>query len=115
MEIPQINKTYNYFDDGKIWESRRLPVVIREIIPFEKIDSKTLSIWKDEVENCDWLYAKSTDFFIKGMLELSDDSKVEIIFVRTIDNRDGWFSLGWWAGRLDVDGSLEEISKARQY
>ena len=25
-------------------------------------------------------------------------------FVRTVDG--GWFSLGWWGSRLDIDGSL---------
>ena len=33
------------------------------------------------------------------------DNETEVIyFVRTKD--EGWFSLGWWAGRLDFDGSL---------
>ena len=43
MELKvELNKTYDYFDDGKIRESRRLPVTIREIIPFSEIDSETL-------------------------------------------------------------------------
>lgn len=49
-------------DDGKIRESRKLNVTITDIIPFDKIDSETLSIWKEEVEDCDWLYKKETDF-----------------------------------------------------
>ena len=37
------------------------------------------------------------------------DAQIEkIVFVRA--SRNGWFSLGWWAGRLDTDGSLTKIS-----
>jgi hypothetical protein len=106
MEI-EIGKTYDYFDDGKISESRRLPVTITEVIPFSDIDSQILSDWKGEVEECNWLYAKETDFFIKGILKFSDNENKEIIFVRTI--KGDWFSLGWWGGRLDVDGSLKSM------
>ena len=115
MNLPEINKTYNYFDDGKIKETRRMSVVITEIIPFDKIEEDILDQWKEEVENCDWLYAKETDYFIKGILETSKDGKhtEEIVFVRTIDDKDGWFSLGWWGGRLDLDGNLLELSNNR--
>lgn len=58
--------------------------------------------WKEE---WDWVYAEKTDFFIKGDLQLGSEIQ-KIIFVRTINNNDGWFSMGWWAGRLDIDGSL---------
>ena len=102
----ELNKTYDYFDNGKIKESRRMPVTITEIIPFDKIDKETLLLWKEEVEECHWLYAKETDFFIKADLKVFDDKIEKIIFVRTINKNDGWFSLDWWGGRLDVDGSL---------
>ena len=108
MEV-EINKTYNYFDDGKIWESRRHLVLITEIIPFDKIDSETFHLWQEEVKECDWLYAKETDNFIMGMLDLTD-RKEKIVFVRTLNN--GWFSMGWWSGRLDVDGKLTELSNS---
>ena len=36
----------------------------------------------------------------------------KIIFVRTVKNNDGWFSLGFWGGRLDIDGSLNAILNA---
>lgn len=106
MEI-EINKTYNYFDDGKIRESRRMPVTITDITPFDKIDPETLSEWQEEVENCDWLYAKETDYFVKGDLKINANQTEPIIFVRSLNN--GWFSFGWWAGRLDVDGSLSKL------
>jgi hypothetical protein len=103
MEIPEINKIYNYFDDGKISVSRREPVKITAIIPFNEIDSEILDIWKDEIHDCPWLYNETTDYFCKGHLL---ESQVDVTFVRTKNN--GWFSLGWFAGRLDIDGSLNK-------
>ena len=103
---PVLGQTYNYFDDGKIRPSRRMRVTITEIIPFSEIDEETLNDWKEEVKQCDWLYAKETDYFVKADLKVSDNKTEKIIFVRTINNN-GWFSLGWWGGRLDIDGSLD--------
>ena len=110
----KVGKTYDYFDDGKISETRRIPVTITGIIPFDKIDAKTLLIWAEEVIECNWLYAKETDYFIKGNLmdeDLKADNQDSVIFVRTIDK--GWFSLGWWAGRLDHNGKLLKILNKR--
>lgn len=109
MEI-ELGKTYDYFDDGKINESRRLPVIITNITPFKDIDKDTLNEWQKEVEQCDFLYAKETDYFIFGELQTKDFFKEpvceRVVFVRTINH--GWFSLGFWAGRLDIDGKLKE-------
>ncbi len=104
--IPVIGKTYHYFDDGKIKLSRRGKVVITEVIPFENIDEETLILWKEAVEECDWLYAPETDFFVKV------DTFFDITFVRTKD--DNWFSFGFLAGRLDIDGSLNEALNKEQ-
>jgi hypothetical protein len=103
----EINKVYDYFDDGKIKYSRKIPVKITEIIPFDKADSEIIELWKEDAFSCEWLYAKETDYFIKGDLYISDDKVEEIIFVRTKDG--GWFSLDFWAGSLDFDGSLIKI------
>jgi len=99
--IPEINKEYDYFDDGKINPSRHDKVTITELVRFNKIDKEIKANWQEEVEQCHWLYNKETDYFVKGRLK---ETKEDVIFVRTLDN--GWFSLGWWAGRLDTDGSL---------
>ena len=79
---------------------------VTEIISFADIDEETLNDWKQDVAECDWLYAKETDYFVKADLKISDDKNEKIIFVRTINNNDGWFSIGWCGGRLDIDGSL---------
>lgn len=112
MDI-QIGKIYNYFDDGKIRESRRMSVKITAIIPFDEIDSETLSLWKEDVEQCDWLYHEETDFFVKGDVKINKGLEKPIVFVRTLDG--GWFSLGFWGGRLDVDGSLMKSIKQSLY
>lgn len=100
-----IGQTYDYFDDGKLTEMRRCKVTITDIIHFDDIDRDTLEYWLKEKYDFHarphWLYAQDTDYFIKGDIE---DLGEKVIFVRTVDG--GWFSLGWWAGRLDHDGSL---------
>ena len=107
--LPTIGQTYTYFDDGKIRLARRMEVVITEIIPFNEIDSETMELWNEEVEECDWLYAKKTDYFVKADLKITEDKTEKIVFVRTRDNLYGWFSLGWWCGILDIDGSLNAL------
>lgn len=112
--IPIVGKTYHYFDDGKIKVSRRGKVVIKDVIPFEKIDEYTLDYWQEEVEACFWLYAPNTDFFVKAESTFSDGSGCigTMIFVRTIIGY--WFSLGNRAGVLDIDGSLNEQLNKQQ-
>jgi len=104
METPVINKTYNYFDDGKISESRREHVLITRLIKFEDATKKLVKEWKKEVKQCHWLYKTETDFFVEGFLK---DAEQKVTFVRC--KNEGWFSLGWYAGRLDIDGSLFEM------
>jgi hypothetical protein len=102
FNLPEIGKTYNCFDDGKIRESRRYEVKVKEIIPFKEIDKDTLDQWKEEVKNCYWLYATDTDYFIKTWN--GDDIET---FVRTKDRE--WFSMGFMcSGILDIDGSLAQ-------
>jgi hypothetical protein len=106
--VPEIGKRYNCFDDGKISHSRLYTVDVVDIIPFNKIDKKTLKNWKKEVKNCDWLFAKETDYFVKT----ANGEDGNAIFVRTLNG--GWFSIGQFmnSGRLDVDGSLSTILNA---
>ena len=105
--LPEIGKTYNCFDDGKIHKSRMYQVTITEIISFEKADNELLELWKEEGELNYWLFEK-TDYFIKFKSnEFKDEPNG--VFARTKDG--GWFGLGnWWnSGRLDIDGSLTAI------
>ena len=102
LDLPEIGKVYNCFDDGKIRHSRLYTVEIAEIIPFAKIDEVTKNEWLSQVEKCYWLFSKETDYFIKTINGEDGDA----VFVRTKNT--GWFSIGDFmnSGRLDVDGSL---------
>ena len=62
--LPEIGKTYNCFDDGKIHKSRMYQVTITEIISFEKADNELLELWEEEGLPSYWLFDK-TDYFIK--------------------------------------------------
>lgn len=100
--VPEVGKEYHAFDDGKIKPSRHSIVKITEVVPFAAVNHKAfLEEWQQQVEDCYWLYAKETDCFVKA--EWDDETSY---FVRTLDG--GWFSLGFWGSRLDVDGSLYE-------
>ena len=107
--IPELGKTYTSFDDGKINSSRAFGVIIQKIIPFKDITKEVLGIWQEEVDTCTWLYAKQTDFFIEGELSIGEGDTTQVFYVRTHEGE--WFSLGYWAGKLDVDGNLEELRK----
>ena len=100
--VPELNKKYHMFDDGKISESRHYVVKIVEVIPFEECsDTHLISFWEDEQKEAPWLYAEETDYIVKGVSPRILEPQY---FVRTVDG--GWFSLGWWGSRLDIDGSL---------
>ena len=64
--VPEVGKEYNAFDDGKIRPSRLEVVKIVELIPFDKADEELINEWKQNVEECYWLYAPETDYFAKG-------------------------------------------------
>ena len=102
--VPEVGKEYHAFDDGKIKPSRLEVVKITELIPFAEASEELINLWKQEVEECYWLYATETDYFAKG--EWDDENSY---FVRTEDG--GWFSLGFWGSRLDVDGELYKKMK----
>ncbi len=98
--VPEVGKEYHVFDDGKISPSRHSVVRITEVVPFADVNHKAfLEEWQQEVQDCYWLYAKETDYFVKA--ECDDETDY---FVRTKDG--GWFSLGFFGARLDVDNSL---------
>lgn len=104
--LPTVGNQYVYFDDGKIRSSRKYWAFINELVPFDDASQNMIDMWEQEMSERDWLYAPETDYFIKATLETSLFRYVsDIIFVRTIHGE--WFSLGYWGGLLDVDGSLQ--------
>ena len=105
--VPEVGKEYHIFDDGKIKLSRHyIAKVLKVISPEDAYEITSLyKSWQEQVEECYWLFAKKTDYFV--MAE-SDYDENPLYFVRTKDG--GWFSLdypaGWMGARLDIDGSL---------
>ena len=101
-KLPILGKTYNHYDDGKIKESRLMKSVVTDISEF---NDKLLSQEdKEDIVECGFLYSENTDYVIEADLYINEDDIVKVKYVRTLDGR--WFSLGWWAGLLDVDNSL---------
>lgn len=108
LPLPILGEKYNYFIGNKVNKSRKAEVVITNIISFDKINNEVLDYWKQEVKERDWLYAKETDYFVIAELTGVEDGEM-ICFVRTVDDIYGWYSLGFWSGRLDIDGSLSAL------
>ena len=101
-KLPILGKTYNHYDDGKIKESRLMKSVVTGISEF---NDKLLSQEdKEDIVECGFLYSENTDYVIEADLYIDEDDIVKVKYVRTLYGR--WFSLGWWAGLLDVDNSL---------
>jgi hypothetical protein len=105
--VPEVGKTYNCFDDGKIRESRRYELTVKKVIPFAEIDMATKCYWIEQVADTDWLLAQKTDFFI---ISESSQPGMEECEISVRDIYGGWFGIGDWfgMGRLDVEGKLWE-------
>ena len=104
--IPELDKEYYIFDDGKIKPSRCYTCTITDIIHFsECTDEALLEAWERDVAECTWLFNKETDYFVKANSSFDENP---LYFVRTIYG--DWFSIdypNWWMGaRLDIDGKL---------
>ena len=127
--IPELNKQYHFFDDGKIAPGRHYIATVVEIIPIKKakkiiistprgydkktqknkfIDMSLYNIWKDEVVHFDWIFGDDTECIVKCSIPEYDEDP--IYFAQ--DKNGGWFSMNvtnWWqGGRLDIDGKLYE-------
>lgn len=104
--LPEIGKTYNCFDDGKIRKSRMYQVTITEIIPFKDADDELLKLWEEEGICRTWMFDK-IDYFIRFSSN-ENEQYPNGVFARTKDG--GWFGLSdWWnSGRLDFDGTLTQ-------
>jgi hypothetical protein len=106
--LPIIGQVYDYFDNGLLMESRRYKVIITDIVPFDKIEKNIREAWEEDLRILPNVFSKTTDYFIKAVI-FPDGSHIEIVFVRANEERVyKWFSLGFWGGILDVDGSLLE-------
>lgn len=104
-QLPEINKTYYCYSDGKIKLSRQCQVQLIELIPFDKINQEILEFWKEEIKEIDWLFAEKTDYFIKGLIDDGFGKMEEVYFVRA---NEGWYSIAYndFNLRLDYNNEL---------
>lgn len=131
---PELNKIYNFYDDGKISRARQFEAKVIRIIKPE--EAKTImfdawydsdyeystfkerrkpehklslyEVWKNHIkEDAGYLYSGDTDLFVGCSIPDFDDDI--IWFVRTKDG--GWFSMNiqncWQGGRLDVENKFK--------
>lgn len=135
--VPEVNKEYHFWDDGKTSSSRHYICKVEEIITPKQAKKIILKhgdenmslydIWREEVDThrqsdgftvlapgaktevgAPWLYAEDTDFFVRISCPNYDDN--DLWAVRTVDG--GWFTMdtvNWWmSGTLDVTGEIYE-------
>ena len=123
--LPEKGKYYHFWDDGKSSASRHYICKCERIISCDEsryIEVETpdgkmtlYDMWKENVAQCYWLYAETTDYMIECSCPKYD--KDNLWFVRTKNGE--WFSIdiqSWWqSGLLDVDSKkYDEIIKYRQ-
>lgn len=100
IRVPKVGEKFHFFDDGKSSPSRHYIVTITDVKKFDDLSETLQNEIKEEQKECYWLYAKETDYVLRGIL---NDSDIEPLnFIRTTDG--GWFSIGFWGGELDIDG-----------
>ena len=97
IRVPKVGEKFHFFDDGKSSPSRHYIVTITDVKNFDDLSETLQNEIKEEQKQCYWLYAKETDYVLKGVL---NDSEIEpLYFIRTTDGE--WFSIGSWGGELD--------------
>jgi len=102
MDLPNINQIYDCYDDGKIRESRRYQVKVKDIIPFDKAPEDILEEWDSISKYPGSLFASATDYFIIADSYEQENIVTTEVFARTVDG--GWFGLGdyWNCGLLII-------------
>ncbi len=109
MKNIEIGKSYSLFDNGVRASSRHFTVTVLEVIPFDKMkeyNQQIFELWEKEKESSP--YNISTDFFIKTICEeLEEDGLEDFKHIYFVEGKnDTIWSLGEYAGVLDVDGDL---------
>lgn len=109
MPIPEINKIYISYEDGKHLADREYKVIVKDVLRYKQLPKKVKKLWKQQVKEYYWLYSPDSGYFVKALSLVGENDSIQY-FVRT--HGDGWFSLNTnnhgAHGELDVDGSIHE-------
>ena len=97
--VPSIGRKYFAFNDGKVRPSRTVVIKITDIFNEKTIVDHIYDLWREESENCDFLYSSETDYFIYG----EDIEHPEDIYVFARTNDGGWFSFNQGFGDVSLD------------
>ena len=100
--LPEIGKEYNYYDDGKIRQSRHSIVKIIDIIPYNEANREIINFFERMKKEYHWVWDKETDYFIIGYNK-SDIAGFTMIFAKM--NGISWYGFDTaeyqnWTGRL---------------
>lgn len=126
--IPKVGEVLHFFDDGKSSDSRHYLAVVTHVLTKEQmkmvswtpsecfepwedangewhdVPNDFLDVWEYNKQQCDWIFADDTDFFVGCAIPEYDEHI--IWFVRTKYGQ--WFSMDaqscWQGGLLDVTG-----------
>lgn len=123
MILPEIGKTYNFYDDGKITFNRQYKCKIINVIPYDNASYKIKEQHRALASHYNWIFSPHTDYFIIGKVE--DDIIENQVFMRTL--KENWFSnaislntkdfniidRGDVGGILDVDGVITKELEQR--
>ena len=126
--IPEVGKEYHFWDDGKsspsrhyicrcerivrsIKEAKNIKFTLKEYLPpytkdaeFMEYETSLYDIWKNEVEQYDWLIAEDTDAFVELSCPKYDENNLWAVRTKW----GGWFTMNiqssWQGGDVDVTG-----------
>lgn len=101
--VPSLGEKFHFFDAGRKNANRHFVVEITKVIQWRCIAAKNLrKPIIQEREKYPELFAENPDYICQGkILGLPLDP---VWFTRTIDG--GWYSIGFWSGVLDIDGTV---------
>ena len=102
-KVPSLGEKFHFFDAGRTNASRHFAVEITRVIPWRSIAARDIrKLITQEQEKRPELFVEMPDYICQGkILGLPLEP---LWFTRTLDG--GWYSVGFWSGLLDIDGTV---------
>jgi hypothetical protein len=101
--VPKLGEKFHFFDASRKTASRHFIVEIIKVIPWRYVAAKNLrqQIAQERKKRPE-LFAEKSEFLCQG--KLLGVPLEPVWFTRTVDG--GWYSIGFWSGLLDIDGTV---------